>query len=137
MKLIVSTAVALVLAGQAFAGALVFEAPEEPVVVAEPAPMGGSNAAWLIPVIGLAAIAYAISNDDDDDDDDTTDDSRRSTDRPSPEPRLAAAPIADRLGQRHAALPLFFAPPGCVRRSPDDRRAGAPLARLPRDQSPV
>ena len=48
MKLIVSTAVALVLAGQAFAGNLVFEAPEEPVVVAEPAPMGGSNAAWLI-----------------------------------------------------------------------------------------
>ena len=72
MKLIVSTAVALVLAGQAFAGNLVFEAPEEPVVVAEPAPMGGSNAAWLIPVLGLAAIAYAISNDDDDDDDDTT-----------------------------------------------------------------
>ena len=72
MKLIVSTAVALVLAGQAFAGALVFEAPEEPVVVAEPAPMGGSNAAWIIPVLGLAAIAYAISNDDDDDDDDTT-----------------------------------------------------------------
>ena len=69
MKLIVSTAVALVLAGQAFAGALVFEAPEEPVVVAEPAPMGGSNAAWIIPVLGLAAIAYAISNDDDDDDD--------------------------------------------------------------------
>ena len=72
MKLIVSTAVALVLASQAFAGALIFEAPEEPVIVAEPAPMGGSNAAWLIPVIGLAAIAYAISNDDDDDDDDTT-----------------------------------------------------------------
>jgi len=74
MKLIVSTAVALVLASQAFAGALIFEAPEEPVIVAEPAPMGGSNAAWLIPVIGLAAIAYAISNDDDDDDDSTDDD---------------------------------------------------------------
>lgn len=65
MKLIVTTATALLLAGQAFAGNLVFEAPAEPVVVAEPAaPMGGSNAAWLIPVIGLAAIAYAISNDD-------------------------------------------------------------------------
>ena len=34
MKLIVTTAVALVLAGQAFAGNLVFEAPAEPVVVA-------------------------------------------------------------------------------------------------------
>jgi hypothetical protein len=68
MKLIVSTAVALLLAGQAFAGNLVFEAPAEPAVVATPAPMGGSNAAWLIPVIGLAAIAYAISNDSNDDD---------------------------------------------------------------------
>jgi hypothetical protein len=63
MKLIVTTAAALLLAGQAFAGALVFEAPAEPVIIAEPEPMGGSNAAWLIPVIGLAAIAYAISND--------------------------------------------------------------------------
>jgi hypothetical protein len=64
MKLIISTAAALLLAGQAFAGALVFEAPvEEEIIVAEPEPMG-FNAAWLIPVIGLAAIAYAISNDD-------------------------------------------------------------------------
>lgn len=66
MKLIVSTAVALLLAGQAFAGALVFEAPvEEEIIVAEPAaPMGGFNAAWIIPVIGLAAVAYAVANDD-------------------------------------------------------------------------
>ena len=64
MKLIVTTAAALLLAGQAFAGNLVFEAPEEPVIIAEPEPMGGSNAAWLIPVIGIAAIAYAITNDD-------------------------------------------------------------------------
>ncbi len=64
MKYLVTTAAALMLAGQAFAGALVFEAPEEPIVIAEPAPVGGSNAAWLIPVIGLAAIAYAIANDD-------------------------------------------------------------------------
>ena len=65
MKFIVSTATALLLAGQAFAGALVFEAPaEEEIVVAEPAPAGGFNAAWLIPVIGLTAVAYAISNDD-------------------------------------------------------------------------
>ncbi len=64
MKLIVTTAAALLLAGQAFAGNLVFEAPAEPVIIAEPEPMGGSNAAWLIPVIGLAAIAYAVANDD-------------------------------------------------------------------------
>ncbi len=64
MKLIVTTAAALLLAGQAFAGTLVSEAPAEPVIIAEPEPMGGSNAAWLIPVIGLAAIAYAVANDD-------------------------------------------------------------------------
>ena len=129
MKLIVSTAVALVLAGQAFAGALVFEAPEEPVVVAEPAPMGGSNAAWLIPVIGLAAIAYAISNDDDDDDDDTTD--ATTTDRPSSEPRLAAAPIANRLwGNVDAALPLCFWP--AASRPTLDARRTTRLAPSPR-----
>jgi hypothetical protein len=32
--------------------------------VAEPAPVAGPNLAWLIPVIGLAAIAYAIASDD-------------------------------------------------------------------------
>jgi len=68
MKLIISTATALLLAGQAFAGALVFEAPvEEEIIVAEPAPaapMGGFNAAWIIPVLGLAAVAYAVTNDD-------------------------------------------------------------------------
>lgn len=35
-------------------------------VIAGPALSGGSNAACIIPVIGLAAIAYAISDDDDD-----------------------------------------------------------------------
>jgi hypothetical protein len=64
MKYLVTTAAALLLAGQASAGALVFEPVEEPIIIAEPAPVGGSNAAWLIPVIGLAAIAYAIANDD-------------------------------------------------------------------------
>ena len=107
MKLIVSTAVALVLAGQAFAGALVFEAPEEPVVVAEPAPMGGSNAAWIIPVLGLAAIAYAISNDDDDDDD--TRRHRRGVivQTVVSAPRRAAPP-ADKLGQRRGRCPFCF-----------------------------
>lgn len=64
MKFIVTTATALLLAGQAFAGELVFEPVEEPVVVAEPAPQGGSNVAWLIPLIGVVAIAAAIANDD-------------------------------------------------------------------------
>jgi hypothetical protein len=65
MKVIVGTLAALTLATQAFAGALVFEPPaEQEIVVAEPAPAGGSNWAWIIPVIGLGAIAYAIANDD-------------------------------------------------------------------------
>ena len=135
MKLIVSTAVALVLAGQAFAGDLVFEAPEEPVVVAEPAPMGGSNAAWLIPVIGLAAIAYAISNDDDDDDDDTTRHRRRRLYRPSPEPRLAAAPIADRLGQRPRRCPFSLAADCRGRIAVPTKRARSRAARQPRPGS--
>jgi cold shock CspA family protein len=37
----------------------------DPSFSSQSAPMGGSNAAWVIPVIGMAAIAYAISNDDD------------------------------------------------------------------------
>jgi hypothetical protein len=64
MKLIASTAAALLLAGQAYAGALIFEPPvEEEIIVAAPAPVAGPNLAWLIPVIGLAAIAYAIASD--------------------------------------------------------------------------
>jgi hypothetical protein len=63
MKYLVTTAAALLLAGQAFAGALIFEPPAEEVIVVEPAPAGGSNVAWIIPVIALAAIAYAITND--------------------------------------------------------------------------
>ncbi|CAN5702468.1 hypothetical protein BH23PSE1_BH23PSE1_04650 [soil metagenome] len=66
MKLIVSTAAALLLATQAHAGALIFEPPvEEEIIVAEPvAPMMGPNFAWIVPVIALAAIAYAIARDD-------------------------------------------------------------------------
>lgn len=63
MKYVVTTATAVMLAGQAYAGALVFEPPvEEEIVIAEPAPAGGSNAAWIIPVIALAAIIYAVTD---------------------------------------------------------------------------
>jgi hypothetical protein len=66
MKLIATTAAAALMATQAFAGALIYEPPvQEEVVVAEPAPVaGGPNLAWIIPVIGLAAIAYAVASDD-------------------------------------------------------------------------
>jgi hypothetical protein len=63
MKLIVTTTAAALMATQAFAGALVFEEPAEEVVVAEPV-ASGPNLAWIIPVIGLAAIAYAVASDD-------------------------------------------------------------------------
>jgi hypothetical protein len=69
MKLIASTAAAALLLAstQANAGALIFEPPvQQEVVVAEPAPAparGGPNLAWIIPVIGLAAIAYAVLDD--------------------------------------------------------------------------
>jgi hypothetical protein len=69
MKLIASTAAAaalLVASTQAQAGALIFEPPvQEEIIVAEPAPApaAGPNLAWIIPVIGLAAIAYAIASD--------------------------------------------------------------------------
>jgi hypothetical protein len=64
MKYLATTAAALLLATQASAGALIFEPPaEEVIVVEEPAPQG-SNAAWIIPVIAIAAIAYAISESD-------------------------------------------------------------------------
>jgi hypothetical protein len=66
-KILKLTAAALVFAGSAYAGNVVFEAPVEEEVVVEDAPMGSSNAAWVVPLIALAAIALVVSNDDDDD----------------------------------------------------------------------
>ena len=64
MKKVVLTAAALALATPAFAGNVeVFVAPEEPVVVEE-APAGGSNAALIVPLIAIIAIAAGIAASD-------------------------------------------------------------------------
>ena len=69
MKFVATTTAALLLAGTAFAGNLVFEAPVEEEVVVQEEPMGGSNAAWLVPLLAIGLIALAVSGGDDDDDD--------------------------------------------------------------------
>ena len=75
-------AIALALAATgAHAGNLsTFEEPAE--VIAEDTPMGGSNAAWIIPLIAIIAIAAAASSDDGDGDPD-----------PEPEPEPEPEPM--------------------------------------------
>ena len=66
MKQLIAAVSALLIATPAVAGNLdTFVAPEEPMV--EEAPMGGSNAAWIVPLLAIALIAVAASSDDDDD----------------------------------------------------------------------
>ena len=64
MKKLVATAAIVAMGTAAIAGNLdSFEAPaEEPMV--EEAPMGGSNAAWIVPLIAIIAIVAASSSDD-------------------------------------------------------------------------
>lgn len=62
MKITATVAALALLAAPAFAGNVEpFVAPE-PVEVDEP--MGGSNAAWLVPVVGIAIIAAAVALND-------------------------------------------------------------------------
>ena len=49
-------------AGSAIAGAVAYVAPAAPVVVEESAPMGSSGA-WIIPLIAIALIALAVTQD--------------------------------------------------------------------------
>ncbi|MEO0912730.1 MAG: hypothetical protein AAFY59_07055 [Pseudomonadota bacterium] len=63
MKLTATVAAIALLTAPAFAGNVEpFVAPE-PVAVDEP--VGGSNAAWLVPVIGIAIIAAAVAANQD------------------------------------------------------------------------
>ena len=50
-------------AGAAAAGTVAYVAPAAPVMVEEPASMGGSGM-WLIPLIAIALIALAMSHND-------------------------------------------------------------------------
>ena len=65
MKHLLAASAILALATPAFAGNLdTFEAPAEAPAV-EDAPMGGSNAAWIVPLIAIVAIAVAASDSSD------------------------------------------------------------------------
>jgi hypothetical protein len=65
MKIVALTAAAALAANAAFAGNLIMEAPEEPVVVEEkPAGSMGGSGAWLIPLLAIGLIALAVSQDD-------------------------------------------------------------------------
>jgi len=59
MKLFTLTAAAVLAATNAFAGAVAYVAPAAPVVIEQPAQMGGSGM-WLIPLLGIALIALAL-----------------------------------------------------------------------------
>ena len=62
MKTLLATASALFAASSAFAGALTYAAPEV-VSIEEPTRMGGSGA-WLIPLVIVAVLALALTNND-------------------------------------------------------------------------
>ncbi len=60
MKALKLAALGVVAAGSAIAGTVTFVAPEV-VAIEEPARMGGSGA-WLIPLVIVAILALALSN---------------------------------------------------------------------------
>ena len=62
MKFILASVAALVSSTAAFAGSVTYVAPEVEMVE-EPARMGGSGS-WLIPIVILAVIALALTNND-------------------------------------------------------------------------
>lgn len=67
-KLLIASVIGLTsFANFAAAGAVAYVAPAEPVMVEETAPMGSSGA-WIIPLIAIALIALAISQNDEDED---------------------------------------------------------------------
>lgn len=67
MKLYALCATLTVASTAAVAGALVFEAPAEPVVIVEEEPAGsmGGSGAWLIPLLAIGLVALAVSQNDD------------------------------------------------------------------------
>ena len=65
-KFILASVAAFMLAGTVNAGSVAYVAPAEPMMVEDDAPMGSSGA-WIIPLIAIALIALAISQDDEPD----------------------------------------------------------------------
>ena len=70
MKKVILAAMATLSAGAAFAGSVTYVAPEV-VAIEEPARMGGSGA-WLIPLVIIAVVALARTQNGDDQDTDKT-----------------------------------------------------------------
>lgn len=62
LKLTTLTSAVVLAANAAFAGTVAYVAPAVPLIIEEPATMGGSGV-WLIPLLAIALIALAISND--------------------------------------------------------------------------
>lgn len=62
MKLIALTAALTTAASTAFAGAVTYVAPAAPVVMMEPTGSMGGSGAWIIPLLAIALIALAVSN---------------------------------------------------------------------------
>ena len=62
MKLVALTAAITAAASTAFAGAVTYVAPAVPEVVMEEAGSMGGSGAWLIPLLAIALIALAVSN---------------------------------------------------------------------------
>lgn len=60
MRKLITSAIAMVSAGSAMAGSVAYTPPAATIIV-EPQRMGGSGA-WLVPLIILAVIGLAISN---------------------------------------------------------------------------
>jgi len=63
MKKLIASAAILVSATSAFAGSVTYIAPDV-VAIEEPARMGGSGA-WIIPLVIVAVLALALTQDDD------------------------------------------------------------------------
>lgn len=61
MKKLILAAVATLSAGAALAGSVTYVAPEV-VAIEEPSRMGGSGA-WLIPLVIIAVLALALTQD--------------------------------------------------------------------------
>ncbi len=57
-------------AGSAYAGSLVYNAPVDAEIIEEPVGSMGSSGSWIIPLIAIAVIAIIIASSDNDDDDD-------------------------------------------------------------------
>ena len=62
MKKIITAAMATLSAGAAFAGSVTYVAPSNDIIIEPTTRMGGSGA-WLIPLVIVAVLALALTQD--------------------------------------------------------------------------